>query len=88
MRKMRLGAILTVIGGLAIASLRWGGVSEAKGQSQSQAQSQATSAQSSPPRPRERQYKDTVFFPPQADLSWPLTGPTQNYASINGAHLT
>jgi Peptidase family M28 len=85
---MRLGAILTVIGGLAIASLRWGGVSEAKGQSQSQAQSQATSAQSSPPRPRERQYKDTVFFPPQADLSWPLTGPTQNYASINGAHLT
>ena len=36
---------------------------------------------------RERQFKDTVYFPPNANLTWPLASGDQKYAAIDGNHL-
>lgn len=42
-----------------------------------------------PARPvsRERQFKDTVYFPPNAYPEWPLAPGDQIYAAINGEHM-
>ena len=46
-------------------------------------------AQAPPPvaPPRERQFKETVFFPPAAHPEWPLAAGDKAYAAINGEHL-
>ncbi len=39
------------------------------------------------PVSRERQFKETVYFPPAAHPEWPLGPGDQAYAAINGEHL-
>jgi len=46
-----------------------------------------TPAPEARPTPRERQFKETVYFPPAAHPEWPLAPGDQAYAAINGDHL-
>jgi hypothetical protein len=46
-----------------------------------------TPAPEARPTPRERQFKETVYFPPAAHPEWPLAPGDQAYAAINGEHL-
>ncbi len=46
-----------------------------------------TPAPEARPVSRERQFKDTVYFPPAAHPEWPLAPGDQAYAAINGEHL-
>jgi Zn-dependent M28 family amino/carboxypeptidase len=39
------------------------------------------------PAPRERQFRETVYFPPSGYPSWPLAQEDTAYASIDGNHL-
>lgn len=43
------------------------------------------------PTPRapggERQFKETIYFPPNANLTWPLAPGDEKYAAIDGNHL-
>src|SRR5580692_4402013 len=83
MRLGKLDGMRAAIAILAIGAMMSIGSHLLWGQGTSQGQANPLNSQAQ----RERNYKEPVYFAPDAGLRWPLTPETKAYGSIDGMHL-